>query len=215
MDNAIYVGLSRQMLLQRELDITANNLANVDTTGFKFEALMIGRRPGDDADARRSRRRRSTSSPRGVAARLHAKAPLHARPARRWTSPSRARASSRSRPPTGRATPATAASARRPRQARHPGRRRRCRATAATIVLDPKKGARLDRRRRRRSARPARAVGKLGVVTLRQPRGALEGRRQPLPQQLQPHRRRRRPARSCSRACWRARTCSPSPRSPG
>jgi flagellar basal-body rod protein FlgF len=40
MDNAIYVGLSRQMLLQRELDITANNLANVDTAGFKFESLM-------------------------------------------------------------------------------------------------------------------------------------------------------------------------------
>jgi flagellar basal-body rod protein FlgF len=40
MDNAIYVGLSRQMLLQRELDIVANNLANVDTAGFKFESLM-------------------------------------------------------------------------------------------------------------------------------------------------------------------------------
>jgi flagellar basal-body rod protein FlgF len=40
MDNAIYVGLSRQILLQRELDIVANNLANVDTAGFKFEQLM-------------------------------------------------------------------------------------------------------------------------------------------------------------------------------
>jgi flagellar basal-body rod protein FlgF len=40
MDNAIYVGLSRQMLLERELDITANNLANADTVGFKFESLM-------------------------------------------------------------------------------------------------------------------------------------------------------------------------------
>ena len=40
MDNAIYVGLSRQMILERELDITANNLANVDTAGFKFESLM-------------------------------------------------------------------------------------------------------------------------------------------------------------------------------
>ena len=40
MDNAIYVGLSRQMLLQRELDIVANNLANVDTTGFKFESML-------------------------------------------------------------------------------------------------------------------------------------------------------------------------------
>jgi len=40
MDNALYVGLSKQMLLERELDITANNLANANTTGFKVEALM-------------------------------------------------------------------------------------------------------------------------------------------------------------------------------
>ncbi len=40
MDNALYVGLSKQVLLERELDITANNLANANTTGFKVEALM-------------------------------------------------------------------------------------------------------------------------------------------------------------------------------
>src|SRR5271155_2051637 len=40
MDNAIYVGLSRQMLLQRELDVAANNLANADTIGFKFEDML-------------------------------------------------------------------------------------------------------------------------------------------------------------------------------
>jgi len=40
MDNAIYVGLSRQILLERELDIAANNLANVDTVGFKFETMI-------------------------------------------------------------------------------------------------------------------------------------------------------------------------------
>jgi flagellar basal-body rod protein FlgF len=45
MDNAIYVGLSRQMTLQRELDIAANNLANADTTGYKFEALMTNDDP--------------------------------------------------------------------------------------------------------------------------------------------------------------------------
>lgn len=41
MDNAIYVGLSRQVTLQRQLDIAANNLANVDTAGFKLEQLML------------------------------------------------------------------------------------------------------------------------------------------------------------------------------
>jgi flagellar basal-body rod protein FlgF len=40
MDNALYVGLSKQILLERELDITANNLANANTTGFKVESLM-------------------------------------------------------------------------------------------------------------------------------------------------------------------------------
>lgn len=40
MDNATYVGLSRQMVLRRELDIIANNIANADTNGFKVESLM-------------------------------------------------------------------------------------------------------------------------------------------------------------------------------
>jgi flagellar basal-body rod protein FlgF len=37
----MYVALSRQMTLRRELDITANNIANVDTTGFKVEGAMV------------------------------------------------------------------------------------------------------------------------------------------------------------------------------
>ena len=39
MDNAMYVSLSRQMVLQRELDIVANNIANANTNGFKVESL--------------------------------------------------------------------------------------------------------------------------------------------------------------------------------
>ncbi len=42
MENAAYVGLSRQLTLRRELDIAANNIANADTTGFKVEQLMLG-----------------------------------------------------------------------------------------------------------------------------------------------------------------------------
>ncbi len=41
MDTAIYVGLSRQMTLQRALELTANNIANSDTVGFKVEALSV------------------------------------------------------------------------------------------------------------------------------------------------------------------------------
>lgn len=40
MDNAIYVGLSRQMMLRRELDVIANNIANADTSGFKVEDTL-------------------------------------------------------------------------------------------------------------------------------------------------------------------------------
>jgi flagellar basal-body rod protein FlgF len=40
MDNALYVGLSRQMILRKEMDIIANNIANMDTTGFKVESMM-------------------------------------------------------------------------------------------------------------------------------------------------------------------------------
>jgi flagellar basal-body rod protein FlgF len=35
MENALLIGLSRQSVLQRELDVIANNLANLNTTGFK------------------------------------------------------------------------------------------------------------------------------------------------------------------------------------
>lgn len=37
----MYVALSRQMTLRREMDIIANNIANSDTTGFKVESAMV------------------------------------------------------------------------------------------------------------------------------------------------------------------------------
>lgn len=49
MENAAYIGLSRQMTLRRELDIVANNVANADTTGFKVEQLMVGTEIGQRA----------------------------------------------------------------------------------------------------------------------------------------------------------------------
>lgn len=48
-DNVGYIALSRQIALQKELDITANNLANLNTTGFKFEQLLIAAQKGDGA----------------------------------------------------------------------------------------------------------------------------------------------------------------------
>ena len=49
MDNALYVGLSRQMVLRREMDIVANNIANADTSGFKVESLMTKEQPASPA----------------------------------------------------------------------------------------------------------------------------------------------------------------------
>ena len=49
MDNALYVGLSRQMVLKREMDIVANNIANADTNGFKVESLLTTETPGPPA----------------------------------------------------------------------------------------------------------------------------------------------------------------------
>jgi len=48
-ENAAYVGLSRQMTLRRELDVVANNIANAETTGFKVEQLMVGTEVGERA----------------------------------------------------------------------------------------------------------------------------------------------------------------------
>jgi flagellar basal-body rod protein FlgF len=45
MDTALYVGLSRQVTLQRALDIAANNIANADTAGFKVEELLLETEP--------------------------------------------------------------------------------------------------------------------------------------------------------------------------
>jgi flagellar basal-body rod protein FlgF len=41
MENTIYVALSRQMAAQRQLDIIANNLANMNTAGFKGERSLF------------------------------------------------------------------------------------------------------------------------------------------------------------------------------
>ncbi|MHB2168814.1 flagellar basal-body rod protein FlgF [Alsobacter sp. R-9] len=41
MENALLIGLSRQVALQRELDVVANNVANMGTTGFKARQLRF------------------------------------------------------------------------------------------------------------------------------------------------------------------------------
>jgi flagellar basal-body rod protein FlgF len=41
MENALLVGLSRQVALGRELDVIANNVANIGTSGFKARSLRF------------------------------------------------------------------------------------------------------------------------------------------------------------------------------
>lgn len=41
MDNAQLISLSRQMALQRQMDVVANNIANINTTGFRAEKIMF------------------------------------------------------------------------------------------------------------------------------------------------------------------------------
>jgi len=41
MENSVYVGLSRQMALRREMDVVANNIANVNTPAYKAEKMVF------------------------------------------------------------------------------------------------------------------------------------------------------------------------------
>ena len=41
MENAQLISLSRQVALQRQMDVVANNMANINTTGFKAEDLLF------------------------------------------------------------------------------------------------------------------------------------------------------------------------------
>src|SRR6478735_5783072 len=52
MENALLIGLSRQVALSRELDVIANNVANIGTAGFKARALRFEEyiMPGASAD---------------------------------------------------------------------------------------------------------------------------------------------------------------------
>lgn len=40
-ENAQLIGLSRQIALQRQMDVVANNIANLNTTGFKAEQILF------------------------------------------------------------------------------------------------------------------------------------------------------------------------------
>lgn len=41
MDNSVYITLSRQLALFRDMDVTANNIANANTTGYSSEHILF------------------------------------------------------------------------------------------------------------------------------------------------------------------------------
>ena len=43
MENALLVGLTRQMTLRRQMNVIANNIANLSTAGFKVEKILLRR----------------------------------------------------------------------------------------------------------------------------------------------------------------------------
>jgi flagellar basal-body rod protein FlgF len=51
MDNALMLGLQAQRVLQRRMDVAANNLANVGTSGFKADAPVMEFEDGSSAHA--------------------------------------------------------------------------------------------------------------------------------------------------------------------
>jgi flagellar basal-body rod protein FlgF len=53
MENSIYVGLSRQSALRRELALVANNIANINTTSFKRELGIYSAAPTNTAGSGR------------------------------------------------------------------------------------------------------------------------------------------------------------------
>lgn len=51
MENILLVGLSRQVSLGREMDVVANNIANINTTGYKADGSLFAEYLSGDAPA--------------------------------------------------------------------------------------------------------------------------------------------------------------------
>jgi flagellar basal-body rod protein FlgF len=69
MENTLLVGLSRQMVLERQMDAVANNVANINTNGFKADRPLFEeylRSPAHEDNFVRSDRRVSFVQDRGT-----------------------------------------------------------------------------------------------------------------------------------------------------
>ena len=69
MENTLLVGLSRQMVLERQMDVVANNVANVNTNGFKADRSLFEeflRSPAHEDNFQRPDRRVAFVQDRGT-----------------------------------------------------------------------------------------------------------------------------------------------------
>ena len=69
MENTLLVGLSRQMTLERQMDVVANNVANINTNGFKADRSLFEqylRSPAHEDNFMRSDRRVAFVQDRGT-----------------------------------------------------------------------------------------------------------------------------------------------------
>ena len=219
MENAPLIGLSRQIALQRELDVVANNIANLNTTGFKADGSVFREHLMPVAREPLPRRRpqpQLRAGPRHLA-RFPARA-RRSRPATRSTSRSTATASWWCRRRAASATRATARCRSTPPASSSPASGDPVLGDGGPIVFQPRP-QRLDQPTdgtitvregvhhrpgaRQAAPRPAstsrRRLQKDGASLFRAP----GGRRTPQP---------RRKRRASSRARSRSRTCAASSR---
>ena len=140
MENTLLIGLSRQMTLERQIDVVANNVANINTTGFKADRSLFEEYP-------RARARMKTISSAATAASVLRAGPRDlprfragrrpSRPRTRSMSRSTATASSWCRPRPASATPATAACRSTRRASSSPPRGNPVLGTSGPIVFQP------------------------------------------------------------------------------
>ena len=208
MDNALYVGLSRQMMLRREMDIVANNIANIDTTGFKVESLIQKTDPAEPAMTLGGPRPVKFVAADGVARDFGQGTLIQTGGA--------ARSGHRGQgllpgPEPGRPerSPATAASPPTPPASWSPRAAWRCSTRAAARSSSTPRRARSRSAPTARSARGTSGSARSACSTSPTPASSSKAGDNLYQQRLQPGSRARRRRPASARACWRARNVKP------
>ena len=215
LQNGALVGLSRQVAIERELDVVANNIANINTTGYKADGALFEEYLSSGANAGTSSGRVSFVRDRGVWHDMSQGAIEHTgNPARhrhrRQRLPRRADAARRALHAQRRAADQPHRTTRHQRRLPGAGRRRPDRAAA-----DRQPGFDQPRRQRQRARGQLQRrfqTRQTQAGDHRQCRRPAQGRQQHLQLHRRRHTRRPRPTSASSRVRSRNRTCAASSR---